>query len=115
MVNLTDQQLLSADIIHKLVSQELTKNGEKLVKIEDIYYKKDKKGNLFLFETNNNHQFKTLFDTFKYYLENIDNPYAIAFYKNSMRTLKICPILLLVFYQDKPEIPQELWGINGLM
>ena len=43
MVNLTDQQLLSADIIRKLVSQELTKNGEKLVKIEDIYYKKDKK------------------------------------------------------------------------
>lgn len=114
MVNLTDQQLLSVYIIHKLVSQELTKNGEKLVKIEDIYYKKDKRGNLSLFETNNNHQFKTLFDTFKYYLENIDNPYAIAFEKNNMKTY-VSPILLLVFYQDKPDIPQELWGVNGLM
>lgn len=111
MVNLTDQQLLSADIIHKLVSQELTKNGEKLVKVEDIYYKKDKKGDLSLFETNNNHQFKTLFETFKFYLENIDNPYAIAFVKKTY----VSPILLLVFYQDKPDIPQELWGLNGLM
>lgn len=106
----TYQELLKIPTVHDLISREINaytghpSGKRELVNVSDTYYLRDAKENLTKIQqdTNISGRMAVIFDTFEYYTEHSEDPYAL-FFRPLRAQPFICPTLLNSFYHTRPD------------